>query len=166
MRIKFPQILSFEDWFNLYQLPDDKNYIEKHDVFYDSKLGYLQEVKTRESNERKKIRAEILKTMIDNKEALESIEAVMVRYMRQYSLENPPVYLAYLTDSRNNDDEAKNLTAKTFWPMMGGKKKEIRIYIGKKKDYPAINDPKVIFEATKKMILHLKQRVDEGELSL
>ena len=80
----------------------------------------------------------------------------MVLYNQIYTAESPSVYLAYVKDAKT---DLEYLTAKTFWPLMDGKKKEIRIYIGSKKDFPDHKNLKVQMMAKQKMKEHLKAKV-------
>jgi hypothetical protein len=46
--------------------------------------------------------------------------------------ENPPVYIARTKDIKT---DIEYFIAKTFIPVKGGKKKEIKVYLGKASDY-------------------------------
>lgn len=88
----------------------------------------------------------------------------MVKYQQAFTLEYPPVYLAMLKDSRPGSD-SHYLTAKTFWPQIGGKKKEIRIYMGTEEKYKNYKkSPLVKLEARNKIIEALKDRFEKGEM--
>ncbi len=154
MRIKFPQILCFEDWLNLFTKEADKFYDSKQDVYKTKQL---------ETPEMKEMRKEIILSLEKSREVIEGVEAKMVKYQQAFTLEYPPVYLAMLKDSRPNS-ESYYLTAKTFWPMVGGKKKEIRIYMGTKEKYPKYKTPLVMLEARNKIRETLKDRIEKGEL--
>ena len=63
--------------------------------------------------------------------------------------------------------EIEYFTAKTFWPLRGGKKKEVKIYLGKASDYD--NDTqskKAKKEATSKMTQTISRRLKEGSLDV
>ena len=149
MRVKFPQILCFDDWVDLYKLPDTY------------KLGALDKsnrpfANLKETPLLKETRSKVLGILEKNNEAVKEIESAMVLYNQIYTAESPSVYLAYVKDAKTDLDY---LTAKTFWPLMDGKKKEIRIYIGSKKDFPDHKNFKVQMMAKQKMKEHLKAKV-------
>ena len=113
MRVKFPQILCFDDWVDLYKLPDTY------------KLGALDKsnrpfANLTETHLLKETRAKVLGILEKNSEAVKEIESAMVLYNQIYTAESPSVYLAYVKDSKT---DLEYLTAKTFWPLMDGKKK-------------------------------------------
>ena len=103
-------------------------------------------------------------TMEKNKAVMLELEQKMVKYQQLYTLENPSVYLATIKDSRNAEAPTNSLTAKTFWPMMNGRRKEIRIYIGKESEYPDHKKIHVRILAKQKMKETLLERYNNGEL--
>jgi hypothetical protein len=157
MRVKFPQILCFDDWVDLYKLPDT------------NKLGALDKsnrpfANLIETPLLKETRSKVLSILEKNSEAVKEIELAMVLYNQIYTAESPSVYLAYVKDAKT---DLEYLTAKTFWPLMDGNKKEIRIYIGSKKDFPDHKNLNVRFLAKQKMREHLKsklQGIEQAEL--
>jgi len=162
MKYKFPQVLSYKDWEDLYSLPNNpeyKGFVFKKDVF-----------EYPETSEMKKIRAEVLKLLEKNKQAIIEVEEKMVEYLQLDTIKNPSVYIAVLKDTRN--PEFENVTAKTFWPLVGGGRKEIRIYVGRLTDFSDvsredISSNKTIKETAKKlMIKHLTKKYKAGELPL
>lgn len=150
MRKKFPQILCFDEWVELYKLPDEYalGTLDKTHRFYTSQLS--------ENKQLKEARNKVLEVMEQNKEVVKNIELAMVIYNQLFTAKYPPVYLAYLKDTKT---DLEYLTAKTFWPLMDGKKKEIRIYIGSKKEFPDHNNQKVRWIAAQKMREHLKSKL-------
>ena len=149
MRVKFPQILCFNDWVDIFRLPD---------MF---KLGAIDKsnrpfANMSETPLLKETRNKVLAVLEKNKDAVKEIELAMVVYNQLYTAESPSVYLAYIKDAKT---DLEYLTAKTFWPLMDGKKKEIRIYIGSKKDFPEHKNVKVQLFAKQKMKEHLKAKV-------
>ncbi|WP_374450367.1 hypothetical protein [Cloacibacterium normanense] len=153
--MKFPQILCYQEWFDLFSKEADKFYDSKQDVFKSKVL---------ETPQMKELRGEILDSLENSKKIIEEIEAKMVKYQQAFTLEYPPVYLAMLKDSRPGSD-SHYLTAKTFWPQIGGKKKEIRIYMGTEEKYKNYKkSPLVKLEARNKIIEALKDRFEKGEM--
>lgn len=158
MRLKFPQIMCFRDWLELYELPDTDFYLKRRNLVEGQTDGIVNE-----SSEMKQVRKQILSSLAKNQEVIEGIEAEMVKYMQLYVMENPPVYLAMLKDSRPNA-EGSYLTAKTFWPLLGGNRKEIRIYIGTKEEFPEFKSQRVKSIAEQKMKEALRKRYENGEI--
>ena len=165
MRIKFPQILCYEDWLDLFKMgfsgedERDENGIRKFKLL----KGFVM-ANDPETAEMKMVRDDIITTMEKNKAILLELEQKMVKYQQLYTLENPSVYLATIKDSRNAEAPTNSLTAKTFWPMMNGSRKEIRIYIGKESEYPDHKKIHVKILSKQKMKETLLERYKNGEL--
>ena len=165
MRIKFPQILCYEDWLDLFKMgfsgedERDENGIRKFKLL----KGFVM-ADDPETAEMKMVRDDIITTMEKNKAILLELEQKMVKYQQLYTLENPSVYLATIKDSRNAEAPTNSLTAKTFWPMMNGSRKEIRIYIGKESEYPDHKKIHVKILSKQKMKETLLERYKNGEL--
>ncbi|NQW78912.1 MAG: hypothetical protein HQ449_06310 [Chitinophagaceae bacterium] len=160
MRIKFPQAICYEDWIDLYSMPDypkSFKFFRGHDDEDDKRIFH-------ETPEMIEARKEVLAVLDKNMSEMLEIEEKMIKYMQLHTLENPPVYLAKITDKRNTENETTTLTAKTFWPLMNGKRKEIRIYMGKSYDYPDHKLGFVKIIAKQKMKEHLLERYKNGEL--
>jgi hypothetical protein len=95
---------------------------------------------------------------------LDEIENALLEYQKLVIIQNPTVYVARTKDVRT---EIEYFTAKTSWPMKGGKKKEVKIYLGKASDYD--NDTKskkAKIQATAKMKQTLLRRSKEGSLDV
>ena len=165
MRIKFPQILCYEDWLDLFKMgfsgedERDENGVRKFKL----QKGLVM-AEDPETAEMKMVRDDIITTMEKNKAILLELEQKMVKYQQLYTLENPSVYLATIKDSRNAEAPTNSLTAKTFWPMMNGNRKEIRIYIGKESEYPDHKKIHVKILSKQKMKETLLERYKNGEL--
>lgn len=80
----------------------------------------------------------ILTKLLDiHKAALDDIEDATLNFLVSAIKENPPVYIARTRDVKT---EIEYFIAKTFIPIKGGKKKEVKVYLGKASDYD--NDTK------------------------
>jgi len=164
MRIKFPQALCYEEWIELYNMPDypkSFKFFRGHDNDDEEGKGIKE---YHETPEMKDARKEVLVVLEKNKKEMLEIEEKMIKYMQLQTLENPPVYLSRIRDSRNAENISTTLTAKTFWPLMNGQRKEIRIYIGKQSEYPEYKLEYVRILAKQKMKEHLLERYKNGEL--
>ena len=97
-----------------------------------------------------------------NNGVLEEISNAIVDYEQEWIIYHPEVYVARTKDIKTGKEY---FTAKTFWMKKDGKKKEIKIYLGKSSDFD--NDtlsPKAKEFATKKMSTTLRRRKDNGEI--
>lgn len=162
MKYKFPQVLSYQDWEDLYSLPNNsehKGFVYKKEVF-----------EYPETAEMKNVRSEVLQLLKKNKQAIIDVEEKMVHYLQLDTIKKPAVYIAVLKDTRN--PEFENVTAKTFWPLVGGGRKEIRIYVGRLTDFNNVSrddissDKTIKDKAIKLMIKHLSKKYQDGELPL
>ena len=103
-------------------------------------------------------------TMEKHKGALDEIEDVLLEYQQLVILYNPTVYVAQTKDVKT---DIKYFTAKTFWPLKGGKRKEIKIYLGKAADYDNDTQSKrAKKEAALKMAQTIARRLREGSLEV
>lgn len=184
MRVKFPQAFSFLNFFRMYVrgkdsfeigpfTKDEKKLIDANEGYIDNgQKDYVSEeyllhmLKQAELTEDKNaklrlLRKKVLDVFIKNREAIIEAETAMVDYMIEYTMIDPPIYLA-LKYGGGND---KYITAKTLIPQLGGFKKEVRIYLGKADDFV---DPTTNEELKKiakiQMIKVLKEKRKKGEI--
>jgi hypothetical protein len=93
---------------------------------------------------------------------LEELEDAALEVKQEWIISEPSVYVARTRDSKTDKEY---FTAKTFWPLKGGKKKEVKIYLGKAEDFG--NDTMSIRAretAKRKMSETLRRRKDSGEI--
>lgn len=69
----------------------------------------------------------ILNTLNKHKEALDEIEESILDFIHKSIRRNPPVYIAKTRDVKT---DKVYFTAKTFIPLPGGGKKEVKVYLG------------------------------------
>lgn len=69
----------------------------------------------------------ILNTLNKHKEALDEIEESILDFIHKSIRRNPPVYIAKTRDVKT---DKVYFTAKTFIPIAGGGKKEVKVYLG------------------------------------
>ena len=101
-------------------------------------------------------------TMEKHKGSLDEIEDVLLEYQQLVILYNPTVYVARTKDVKT---DIEYFTAKTFWPLKGGKRKEIKIYLGKAADYGNDTQSKrAKSEAATKMAQTIARRLREGSI--
>lgn len=161
MKYKFPQVLCYQDWEDLYSLPNNR----EHKGFV-----FKEVFEYPETAEMKKVRLDVLQLLEKNKRAILEVEAKMVEYLQLDIIKKPAVYIAVLKDTRNSEFE--NVTAKTFWPLVGGGGKEIRIYVGRLSEFTNVSrddissDKSVKSKAIKMMQKHLSSKYKSGELPL
>lgn len=107
-------------------------------------------------------RTELLDCLEKNKEIIDEIEDKILEFMKYSIARYPDVYVAR-TKKKENDKEY--FTAKTFIPQKGGKKKEVKVYVGKAEDY--LYDTKNLEakrQAFQKMKKTLIRRLEEGTI--
>ena len=164
MKKSLPNIVSYEvlkkEYSNIklynprefFVFTDDDNLPSKSDPSF--KKSLLGEGETLKQN--------VLDTLDKYKFAIEEIEAAMLELVQHQTIKNPKVYVAR---SRDVKTDIEYLLAKTFFPLKDGRRKEVKIYLGKAEFYN--NDTKnlrAISDATIKMINTLNRRVKEGSL--
>jgi hypothetical protein len=93
---------------------------------------------------------------------LSEIKEAYIDYMQEWVIARPTVYVARTTDTKYDNEY---FTAKTTWPSKDGKKKEIKIYLGKASDFGNDTMSERAREyAKKKMSETLRRRKDMGEI--
>lgn len=105
---------------------------------------------------------EVLEVLKENKEALLAVEKATLEYVQLMVLTSPIIYVARTKDIKT---DIEYFTAKTLWPLLGGKSKEIKIHLGKASNYN--NDTKSEIakkEAILKMRQTISRRIREGSL--
>ncbi|MHA7864862.1 hypothetical protein [Flagellimonas marinaquae] len=147
-------------------LPTPVNYDDLTEVF-SGKLTKLKRFHPSKSNDKFNLlveekREDLLQCLEKHKEVIDEIEDKIVEFM-QYSIARfPDVYVARTTNKQNDQEY---FTAKTFIPQKGGKRKEVKVYVGKAEDFHF--DTKNL-EAKKQAIDKMKKtlirRLDEGTI--
>jgi hypothetical protein len=97
-----------------------------------------------------------------NRSVLKEFEEAIIEYKQEWIISEPSVYVARTRDSKT---DMEYFTAKTFWPLINGKTKEVKIYLGKAGDFE--NDTMSIRAketAKRKMSETLRRRKDNGEI--
>jgi hypothetical protein len=89
-------------------------------------------------------RRRILDVLTKHKDALSEIEDAILDLIQKSVRMNPPVYIAKTKDPKT---EKVYFNAKTFIPLKGGKKKEVKVYLGSASLYG--NDTKSPLAKTK-----------------
>jgi len=165
MKKKLPHILNFDDLWDQYSIAE--LYDPSGEFLWKEKIGlttdkhgesYRNSTKSIGEEKRKKV----LDTIAKYKNEIGDIEDVMLEFVQHQVILNPKVYIARTKDIKT---EIEYFTAKTFFPLKGGKRKEVKIYIGKAEDYD--NDTKnknAIDWAQIKMQQTLSRRLKEGSL--
>ena len=147
-------------------LPTPVNYDDLTELF-SGKLTKLKRFHPSKSNDKFNLlveekREDLLQCLEKHKEVIDEIEDKIVEFM-QYSIARfPDVYVARTTNKQNDQEY---FTAKTFIPQKGGKRKEVKVYVGKAEDF---NFDTKNLEAKKQAIDKMKKtlirRLDEGTI--
>jgi len=93
---------------------------------------------------------------------LKELQDAKINLEQEWIIAEPTVYVARTTDKKYDNEY---FTAKTTWPTLDGKKREIKIYLGKAEDFG--NDTmsvKAREYAKDKMSDTLRRRKDLGEI--
>ena len=79
----------------------------------------------------------LLNLLTKHKDVIDEIEDEMLNFVQKSISLKPPVYVARTKDPKT---EIEYFNAKTFIPLKGGKKKEVKVYLGKAAEFA--NDTK------------------------
>jgi len=74
----------------------------------------------------------LIEVLVQYREVLNEIEDATLKFIQKSIAIRPPVYISRSIDSKT---EKEYFHAKTFLPQKGGKKKEIKVYLGKASDF-------------------------------
>lgn len=95
-------------------------------------------------------------------EAFEQIHHILISLHHNEVLHNPTVYIARTRDTKT---DIEYFTAKTVLRLRNGKKKEVKIHLGRASDYNNnTRSAKAKSDAIAKMKLTLIRRMGEGSL--
>jgi len=119
MKRKGAKIFDFQDWAEEYSTPIAEQWINEN-------RGKVQVIG--DSPQLSKKRAEILSFMQTNESVFKQFEKLTLDYARVLELEWPTVYPVIVKAAGELNDRSY-VNARVFWPMIGGKKKELRFYI-------------------------------------
>ena len=98
-----------------------------------------------------------------NKDLFTEYDRLVTEYEQAAVMLNPTVYISRTRDMKNKD--ITYFKAKTFYPYPNGKKKEVKIHLGRAEKYDNnTRDPRLKLEAEIKMRKTLARRVKEGTL--
>ena len=147
-RVKSPHIFSLEDLVEYY-----RGTIPGSIIFSGQKI-----VPAELEKERKKV----LSILKQYETELLKVQEATVKFAQQVVLNEPTVYIARTKDTKT---EIEYLTAKTFWPLIDGNLKEIKIYLGKASEFNNDTKSKKAKEqAVVKMRQTIARRLREGSL--
>lgn len=79
----------------------------------------------------------VIEVLHKHKNVLAEIESEILNFLHKSIHRKPPVYVARTKDPKT---EIEYFNAKTFIPLKGGRKKEVKVYLGKAADFD--NDTK------------------------
>lgn len=135
MKKKLPPILNFEDLWDQYKMADlfdPQNYFlyKEKDGKEIDKSGSSYRNSTKGIGEEKQ--KKVLELLSKYKTELDEIEGAMLDFVQYQVVQNPQVYVARTRDVKT---DIEYFTAKTFFPLEGGRRKEVKVYVGKAKDY-------------------------------
>ena len=138
MKVRLPKILSFKKYLDEYSKTPEK--VEIGIGEKEPKLLLFEEedfAKTKREN--------IISLLKKHESVLRELEDAMIDYHREMIIEHPQVSLMTVK-KRSNMTDNEYYNARVIWPGRDGQSEEFRFYIGPKKNFPDINDPKTISE--------------------
>jgi hypothetical protein len=165
MKRKGAKIFDFQDWVEEYSNP-----IPEQWGIDESRKSKFQI--SGDSPQLEKKRAKILEFMKENESIFKEFELLTLDYARVLELEWPTVYPVIVKAAGELNDRAY-VNARVFWPMTGGKKKELRFYICpytdgleiKSTEFKIMLLQKVAREMRKREKSNLLPLFDENEIS-
>lgn len=148
MKFKLPKILSFQVFNDEYTQAAEKVVLVKNN----SRLILFEE----DSFAQKK-RQEVLDLLKKHESSLREIEAAMVAYSRQMTVNFPQISLMTVK-KRSNMTDNEYYNARVMFPEFDGKFTEYRIYIGPKSEFPDIEDPATLLIIQQKVSMKIKEK--------
>ena len=145
MLTKFPSVIKFEDYKELFSKVDFKSLIKRRIADCD------------ETVEMSKIRNEIINTFEDNSELFNHLESLMVKYKRLFIIENLDIYVKINTQvDIKSVNKNTYRTTKVMFPQVGGDDIGVRVSLGRYEDIKMRkNGPtKEDYEIIKKSLLN------------
>lgn len=156
MKVKLPKIYSYQTMVDEYTtIPNRINVTASENV------GLV----FRETKTMKGKRDQVLHLLKKYELQLKEIEAAMVEYARERVIVYPQVSPLLIKQKRKStEEESEYYSGRVMWPEMDGEQRELRVYLGKKEEYPDFKDISVIRKAQKKISENLKDRVKMNTL--
>jgi hypothetical protein len=105
----------------------------------------------------------LLEVLHKHKDVISEIEDEMLNFIQKAIHLKPPVYVARTKDPKT---EIEYFNAKTFIPLKGGKKKEVKVYLGKATEFD--NDtksPKAKLLGEKLLKKAIEEKASKGEFN-
>ena len=121
MKRKGAKIFDLQDWVEEYSTPIPEQWSNEDG-------GKSRFQVSGDSPQLKKKRTETLEFMKSNETILKEFERLTLEYARVLELEWPTVYPVIVKAAGELNDRSY-VNARVFWPMAGGKKRELRFYI-------------------------------------
>ena len=104
----------------------------------------------------------VLDFLHKNKDVFDELDKLIVDFEQHKVMLEPDIHVARTTDVRT---KIKYLTAKTFFPYPEGKRKEVKIFLGRADKYnDDTKNPRAKRDAEVKMRQTLARRIREGSL--
>jgi len=94
---------------------------------------------SQETTRSRQLRERVLDLLEEHKDTLLQIEEAMVNYNQQFIRDFPPIGLMTLK-RKTGRGEHEYLNARVMYPLMNDKTLDIRLHLGKKSDYPNLDD--------------------------
>ena len=104
----------------------------------------------------------VLSYLDENKEVFNQLDEFVKDFEQHQVLMNPTIHVARTKDKKT---EIEYFTAKTFFPLTGGKRKEVKIHLGRADNYNYdTQNKRAKRDAVVKMRQTIARRLREGSL--
>lgn len=129
MKTKFPTVIRFEDYKELFKNVDFNSLVK------------LRKADNLETIEMKHLREEIIKTLENHSELFNQLETLMVKYKRLFIIENIDNHITINTQvDTKSSNKNKYRTAKVMFPQVGGEDIGIRVSLGRCEDVKTLKN--------------------------
>lgn len=155
--------ISYDDLVDLFTIVE-KNLPTSVEVKLKDSNHTIRDIDIKKSDifELEEKRNKILKYLNENKDVFNGLDDLITEYEQHKTLLDPTIHIGRTKDSRT---KIPYFTAKTFFPLIRGRRKEIKIHLGRAENYDFDTKSEVAkTEAKVKMIQTIARRIREGSL--
>ena len=156
--------LDYKSLIDLFKIDKSKKLIEtevkiKRGV---KKLDHLRAGFKSDFDELEDKLEKVLSYLDEKKEVFSQLDELVKDFEQHQVLMNPTIHVARTKDKKT---EIEYFTAKTFFPLTGGKRKEVKIHLGRADNYNYDTQNKQAkIDAIIKMRQTISRRIREGSL--
>jgi len=156
--------LDYKSLIDLFKIDKSKKFIETEVKMKDGvqKLDHLRAGSKSDFDELEDKLHKVLSYLDEKKEIFSQLDELVKDFEQHQVLMNPTIHVARTEDKKT---EIEYFTAKTLFPLTGGKRKEVKIHLGRADNYNFDTQNKQAKrDATIKMRQTISRRIREGSL--